>query len=117
MNRCRTECCALPLLAVALRYRETKRLLLLGVGFFFEPEGRGFESLPACQWNQGGRRFFEIAFLGLGRFGPSGRDLNLDGPMSDVEARDKSNVFMMRLHSAHAFHRPFGFCDNAGSYF
>ena len=121
MNRCRTECCALPLLAVALRYREAKRLLLLGVGFFFEPEGRGLwastaglsspaklareslpachfklghrvpeesrfelrsrgfdlgaqrrvESLPACQWNQGVRRFFEIAFLGLGRFGPS----------------------------------------------
>ena len=67
--------------------------------------------------NQGVRRFFEIAFLGLGRFGPSGRDLNLDGPMPDGEAQDKSDVFMMRLHSPHAFHRPFGLCDNAGSYF
>ena len=45
----------------------------------FELRSRGFdlgaqrrvESLPACQWNQGVRRFFEIAFLGLGRFGPS----------------------------------------------
>ena len=26
---------------------------------------------PACHLNQGSRRFFEIAFLGLGRIGPS----------------------------------------------
>ena len=32
---------------------------------------RRVESLPACHLNQGGRRFFGIAFFGLGRIGPS----------------------------------------------
>ena len=43
----------------------------LGRGGFDSGAQRRVESLPACHWNQGVRRFFEIAFLGLGRIGPS----------------------------------------------
>ena len=41
----------MPLLAATLRCLERNLLIFLRVGFFFEPEGRGFESLPACQSN------------------------------------------------------------------
>jgi hypothetical protein len=37
----------MPLLAAALRWVSSNSLIFQGVGFFFEPEGRGFESLPA----------------------------------------------------------------------
>jgi len=33
--------------AAIRRSLERKSLIFLGLGFFFEPEGRGFESLPA----------------------------------------------------------------------
>ncbi len=36
-----------PLYAAMCRSLERKSLIFLGLGFFFEPEGRGFESLPA----------------------------------------------------------------------
>ena len=35
------------LYAAICRSLERKSLIFLGLGFFFEPEGRGFESLPA----------------------------------------------------------------------
>ncbi len=39
----------MPLYAAICRSLERKLLIFLGLGFFFEPEGRGFESLPARQ--------------------------------------------------------------------
>jgi len=39
----------MPLYAAICRSLERKSLIFLGLGFFFEPEGRGFESLPARQ--------------------------------------------------------------------
>ena len=44
---CRLRDRNVPLLAAALRSRERIYWIFLGFGFFFEPEGRGFESLPA----------------------------------------------------------------------
>jgi hypothetical protein len=46
---CRPRDRNVPLLAAVLRSRERIYWIFLGFGFFFEPEGRGFESLPACQ--------------------------------------------------------------------
>ena len=37
--------------AAICRSLERKSLIFLGLGFFFEPEGRGFESLPARQFS------------------------------------------------------------------
>ena len=37
----------MPLYAAICRSLERKLLIFLRLGFFFEPEGRGFESLPA----------------------------------------------------------------------
>ena len=45
---CCPGCCDIPLCAAICRSLERKSLIFLGLGFFFEPEGRGFESLPAC---------------------------------------------------------------------
>ena len=44
---CRPGCRDMPLYAAICRSLERKLLIFLGLGFFFEPEGRGFESLPA----------------------------------------------------------------------
>jgi len=48
---CRIRCRDLPLCAAICRSLERKWWGFLGFGFFFEPEGRGFESLPACQFS------------------------------------------------------------------
>ena len=43
----------MPVDAVLCRYLprlERNFLFFLGVNSFFEPEGRGFESLPACHY-------------------------------------------------------------------
>jgi hypothetical protein len=47
---CRPGCRDMPLYAAICRSLERKSLIFLGLGFFFEPEGRGFESLPARQF-------------------------------------------------------------------
>jgi len=45
---CRRQFRLFPLVAARFRCESRNSLIFLGFGFFFEPEGRGFESLPAC---------------------------------------------------------------------
>ncbi len=46
----------MPLYAAIRRSLERNLLIFLGLGFFFKPEGRGFESLPACQLSHSSSR-------------------------------------------------------------
>ena len=47
----RFGCRGIPLLAAPLRSRERNLAAFLGFGFFFAPEGRGFESFPAYHFS------------------------------------------------------------------
>jgi hypothetical protein len=49
---CRPGCRDMPLYAAICRSLERKLSICFGLGFFFEPEDRGFESLPARQLAQ-----------------------------------------------------------------
>ncbi len=62
----------MPLYAAICRSLERKSLIFLGLGFFFEPEGRGFESLPARHSFQVVSDFFKFGFISRGRIGPFG---------------------------------------------
>ncbi len=64
----------MPLCAAICRSLERKLLIFLGLGFFFEPEGRGFESLPARQPFQVVTNFFEFLVGARGRIGPFGAE-------------------------------------------